>query len=75
MSNIDNAYLDRIINDIINLERESFNKLNGPPTKHSDLYKTDKLYSEQSKLATNIKNSLVKLKKLLPKIEEVEKKK
>lgn len=75
MSNIDDNYIDRILNDFIHLEREAFNKLNSPPTKHSTLYKTDKLYAEQAKLSNTIKTSLVKLKKLITKIQEVEKQK
>ena len=32
MSNIDASYIERILNDIQNLERDVFNKLNTPPT-------------------------------------------
>lgn len=75
MSNIDGSYIERILNDIQNLERDVFNKMNSAPTKQDELFKRSQLYTKESKLLHSIKTNLLQLKLLLPKIEEAEKRK
>jgi hypothetical protein len=75
MSRIDNSYIEQMLNNIINLDREVFAKLNAPPTKQTELYKLDRMYAKQSKLLNTIRNNLVELKNVMKKIEDAEKQK
>ncbi len=75
MSKIDSSYIERVLNDVLNLDREVFSKLNAPTTKQTELYKLDKMYAKQSRVLNTIKNNLVELKNVIKKIEDAEKQK